>query len=166
MPIVFKPIEPKAFKVKPFTDELKDALKIVENGMLKDYQAGVKTWSHKPKFDVETKINPNGGASIAVDTDDRIYTYVHEGTRPHIIKPRKAKALRFQNTYTAKTIPGVIQSRAGGKSGSVVYRQIVKHPGFKGRFFSKPIKKKWGPLFSRQITRSYNRAVQLSGHSI
>lgn len=166
MPTVFKPILPAKFKVNGFVEELAIASRDVEKGMLKDYQAGVKTWNHKPDFTSKTVINMNGGISIEVSTEDEVYTYVHEGTGPHDIRPRRARRLRFQNTYTAKTIPGLIQSRSGGASGDVVYSRGVRHPGFPGRFFSKPIKAKWGPFFSRQIQRAFDKAVKKSGQSI
>ncbi|MEU9805427.1 HK97 gp10 family phage protein [Mycobacterium sp. NPDC050853] len=50
--------------------------------------------------------------------DDADYAlYVHEGTRPHLIRPRNAKALRFQ---------------IGGRT---VYAKLVRHPGTKARPF-------------------------------
>ena len=166
MPIIFKAIKPSQFKIGDFVSELKEASRDVEKGMLKDYQAGVSSWNDKPTFTSKTTINPNGGISIEVTTEDEIYTYVHEGTRAHDIRPRQAKKLRFQNTYTAKTIPGVIQARGGGPSGDVVYSSGVRHPGFPGRFFSKPIKAKWGPFLIRQINRAIAKAAKKTGHSI
>ena len=50
--------------------------------------------------------------------------YVHEGTKPHTIRPKKSKALRF--VY----------------NGRVVYAHKVNHPGQKGQpFLSKNLKK-------------------------
>jgi len=43
--------------------------------------------------------------------------FVNDGTRPHIIRPRRAKALRF---------------RVGGR---IVYARVVNHPGTKARPF-------------------------------
>ena len=50
--------------------------------------------------------------------------YVHEGTRPHTIRPKKSKALRF--VY----------------NGRVIYAQKVSHPGQKKQpFLSKNLRK-------------------------
>ena len=166
MPIIFKAINPKAFKSQVFTDEIEKAMRSVEAGIKKDYEAGVKDWDTKVEFTSKTTINPGGGVSVTVDTDSEVYTYVHEGTGPHVITPKKAKRLRFQGTYTAKTTPGVIQSRSGGPSGEVRFARMVNHPGSKGRFFSRPIKKKWGPYMARQIQRALDKAAQRSGHAI
>lgn len=50
-----------------------------------------------------------GGATIYAD--NRVALMHHEGTRPHLIAPRRARALRF---------------KSGGR---VVYAQQVMHPG-------------------------------------
>jgi hypothetical protein len=42
---------------------------------------------------------------------------VHDGTRPHIIRPKNAKALRFR------------------VNGRVVYARVVRHPGTRARPF-------------------------------
>jgi hypothetical protein len=43
--------------------------------------------------------------------------FVHDGTRPHVIRPRQAQALRFL---------------VGGR---VVYAKVVHHPGTRARPF-------------------------------
>ena len=43
--------------------------------------------------------------------------FVNDGTRPHIIRPRRAKALRFR------------------MNGRIVYAQVVNHPGTRARPF-------------------------------
>ena len=47
------------------------------------------------------------------------YAYwVHKGTRPHIIRPSRARALRFKT-----------------KTGKIVYTKLVQHPGTKANKF-------------------------------
>lgn len=166
MPVMFKAITPKALKVNEIYKAIEDSAKVVEKGILKDYEATTRTWDHKVNFRAEMTINPNGGVSITVDTDDEIYTFVHEGTKPHVIKPKAGKRLRFQGTYTAKTVPGVIQSKQGGASGEFVYSAGVNHPGTKARNFTKPIFAKWKPFFERSMQRALDKGAKASGHSI
>jgi hypothetical protein len=52
-----------------------------------------------------------------IGSDVEYADMVHDGTRPHIIRPRRAKALRF---------------RAGGR---VVFAKVVRHPGTRARPF-------------------------------
>lgn len=54
-------------------------------------------------------------ATVVFDVD--YAQMVHDGTRPHIIRPRRAKALRF--------VVG----------GQVVYARVVHHPGTRARPF-------------------------------
>lgn len=166
MPVMFKAITPKALKVNEIYKAIERNAEVAKRGILKDYQAGVSTWNHKVDFDAELIINPNGGVSIIVDTDDEIYTFVHEGTQAHDILPKRAKRLRFQGIYTAKTVPGVIQAKGGGPSGEFQYRLGVHHPGTKGRNFSKAIFQKWRPFFERQMQRALDEGAKASGHSI
>ena len=53
----------------------------------------------------------------SVKATARYALYVHEGTRPHTIRPRTAQALRFE---------------VGGR---VVFAKVVRHPGTKARPF-------------------------------
>lgn len=55
--------------------------------------------------------------------------FVNDGTRPHIIRPKNAKALRF---------------RVGGQ---VVYARVVHHPGTRGtRFLDRALRDVLRPL--------------------
>jgi hypothetical protein len=166
MPVMFKAITPKALKVNEIYKAIESGAKVVEKGILKDYEATTRTWDHKVDFRAELNINPNGGVSITVDTDDEIYEFVHEGTKPHVIRPKAGKRLRFQGTYTAKTVPGVIQSKGGGASGEFHYSAGVNHPGTKARNFSKAIFAKWKPFFERAMERALAEGAKRSGHAI
>lgn len=55
--------------------------------------------------------------SVTVGSDLEYAGYVNDGTRPHVIRPRRARALRF---------------RVGGR---VVYARLVNHPGTRAKPF-------------------------------
>lgn len=59
-----------------------------------------------------------GGPTIRIGTDNPIALIHHEGTRPHIIRPVRAKALVF-----------------AGSGGGLVYSKLVHHPGTKPNRF-------------------------------
>lgn len=59
---------------------------------------------------------PRGLQGVIV-CDHPAVRYVLDGTRPHLIRPRRAKALRFE---------------VGGR---VVYAKLVRHPGTKANDF-------------------------------
>ena len=112
---------------------------------LKDLQSTVSSWSNKPKFDV-TITKTGNDYSVTAGTDDVIYGYVNNGTKPHDIKPRRSKYLRFSSGYVAKTRVGIIGSIPGGAFGSDMFSKGVFHPGFPGRKFVDAIQKR------RQVT--------------
>ena len=63
--------------------------------------------------------------------------YVEFGTRPHVIRPRRARALRFE------------------VEGRTVFAMYVRHPGFRGRFFVRrsveAVMREIPDLFAREV---------------
>jgi len=104
-----------------------------------DYGVTTQTWAKRPGF-VITKFGP---FSISVATDNEIYGYVDDGTRAHIISPKRAKVLAFGSTYRPKTSVRVIGSTGGGKGGDIVHAMVVHHPGTDAREFTETIADKW-----------------------
>lgn len=102
----------------------------------RELEKTVKTWDDKPTFTIEYSKD-----AVTIGTDHQIYALVDDGSPAHIIRPRAAKRLKFQNKYRAKTTPGVIGSKKGGPSGDVVTASVVKHPGFQARKFIEKIHK-------------------------
>lgn len=58
------------------------------------------------------------GPVVYVVTDAPYAIYEHDGTRPHIIRPRNRKVLRFPT-----------------RGGAIVFAQVVHHPGTEGSEF-------------------------------
>jgi hypothetical protein len=82
-------------------------------------------------LDVDTTEIRDG---VEITTDDDRFAYVALGTPPHTITARSGGGLAFPSgPYQAKTTPGVIPSRPGGRSGDFVVRQSVQHHGIEAR---------------------------------
>jgi hypothetical protein len=116
----------------------------------REFGITTRTWKRKPDFEVH--VFPDG--EMAAGTDNPIFGYVDEGTRPHIIRPRVAKALRFNTVFRAKTIPNQMTSREGVSSPPVAVRMEVHHPGTKPRNFTKLMAKRSGKRFPRNIAKA------------
>ena len=166
--IQIKVIKPQRFKDAQFKREIEKAAKVAAKDMQKDFQLTTKTWKRKPKFEQIISVAPN--VEVLVGTDDEIYGYVNDGTRPHLIFPKRAKALSFQwggkGSYRPKTKPRFIGSVPGGPTGPRVARPYVQHPGTKAREFDQTIQKKWTPRFKRLMEQAMSRAAKASGHGI
>lgn len=163
--VLWKPIKPGRFRSEVFRQAIEREARLVADGMLLDFLLTVSKWKRQPKFDKEVSVGP-ASVDILVGTDDEIYGYVSRGTRPHIIRPVRAKALRFQSGYKAKTTPGLISSQTGGPFGDEVFRLEVRHPGTEPRNFEKLIAKKWKTEFRKRMQSAMAQASRASGHGI
>lgn len=168
--ILTKTIKPSRLRDDALRLELLNAMRDVGRKVKKDFEATTKTWERKPEF--EMLISLVGGPTVLVGTDDEIYRYVNEGTKPHPIfagvytgKSDK-KVLAFPSIFRPKTTPNVIGSGPGFKGGDTVFRPYVDHPGTKPRNFSKIIKKKWEKQYKRRMEQAMREAAKKSGHGL
>jgi hypothetical protein len=160
-----KAIKPAKMKEKELRLELLNVLRSISKDVRKDFEATVKTWEHKPRFEEAISLK-GAGPQFLVGTDDEIYKFVDKGTKPHIIRPKKARALHFMGGYRAKTKPNVIGSSSGGASGPEVFTKHVNHPGTKARGFEEAIGKKWDKQFKKRMHTAMKKAAKKSGHAI
>lgn len=147
-----------------------NGMRAVGRDVKKDYERTTKTWSEKPEFEI--LISLVGGPTVLVATNSLVYKWVDEGTRPHPIfagiytgKSNK-RTLVFPGTFSAKTIPGVLDSRAGSRGGDTVFTPYVQHPGTEPRGFTKKIEKIWTPKFKRYMERTMRDVRRASSHAI
>lgn len=150
-------------------DEVIQRLKPVGLAHVYERDQIVLDFKHKPKFGYRIRTTPkqlrleiylkNAGQKVSEAwTIDDLWTALDkEGTRPHLIMPKRARRLSFiAGRYRPKTNPGG-RFRGPGKvtGGKRVYAIRVKHPGFKARHFSERISKDLRPLFLTQAERGY-----------
>lgn len=79
---------------------------------LAKYQAGRKTGALMNSINYRLTRDSRGLVAV-VGSDNRVALMHHQGTRPHIIVPRRAQTLRFYS------------------HGRIVYSKLVHHPGTK-----------------------------------
>jgi hypothetical protein len=170
MAVLVKAIKPKKIREKEIRLHLLNEQRKVGTDIKKDFERTVKTWDKKPEFKILVSL-AKGQITVAVVTDSEIYRYVDEGTKPHDIwagfytGKSDAKVLVFPGTFSAKTIPGVLDARQGSKSGPLVFTPYVRHPGIKARKFSKTIQKKWRKAYKRRMEKALKVGVQKCGHA-
>jgi hypothetical protein len=100
-----KAIKPKqSFALsKNMTKALAQATTDTLNTMKKDFERTTSGWKTEVRFTTQKALAvTNDSIRGAVGTDNKIYGYVNNGTRPHIIRPKRAKALRFQQAIARK----------------------------------------------------------------
>jgi hypothetical protein len=116
-----------------------------------DFGVTTQTWAKKPDFEIS---EPDPYSRV-IGTDDEIYGYVNDGTKPHLIVARNGKALAFGVPSGAKTTPRVIGSSAGRKGSTMIRRKAVQHPGTDAREFDQAIAEKW----ENQLPTTMQRAI-------
>lgn len=145
---------------KPMTKALAQATTDTLNTMKKDFERTTRGWKTEVKFTTQKALNVTS-TSIrgAVGTDNKIYGYVNNGTRPHIIRPKRAKALRFQTGYRPKTrFRTLISFSGGGAYGAYAYAKSVRHPGTKPREFDYTIADMRQPDFEKACRSAIAKA--------
>lgn len=165
---VVRSVKPTAFKSSVFREDIGKVQADIAAAMLKDYKRTVSTWKKKPNFEteVDTGIDTGGKTSIKIETTDPVYGYVDKGTKRHIIRPRRKRALIFNAKFKPKTGPMSLQAGPGFSGPPVVGAKLVHHPGTKPRNFNKRIKQKWEPDYKRQMQNAMARATRRCGHSV
>ena len=170
--LLLKVIRPKKRLDKDhFRREFYNAMKRCATQVKRDYKKTTQSWSHQPEFKESVSI-AGPGPILQVWTEDLIYKFVDEGTKPHEIwagiytgKSDK-KVLAFGSKFTPKTQPRVLGSGPGFSGGDVLFRPFVEHPGTKAREFSEMIQKDWEPRFKREMEATLREAVKTSGYEV
>lgn len=163
---------PKASKqYKAVRDEVRVGLNRVGKQIQLAFKRVVSNWRNKPGFGYQVGSGPRQ-LFLRVHTTGskkakRIWDWIDKtGTKPHIIRPKRAKFLRFERggegSYIAKT--GANPARFGGpgivKNGRIVYAKQVRHPGFKPREFGVAILKDAMPRIEKEIRNGYRRGLR------
>lgn len=138
--------------------EIDRAKKETATDILNDYKKTTATWRHSVKFYSTRRAN-----DYFIVTNDDIYAYVDQGTRPHEILPkRRGGRLRFFRTgFRPKSRVGYIASYAGASANSnLTYSKGVHHPGTKARGFSEKIAEKWRKEWEIRVRAAIKKAVE------
>lgn len=149
------PIKVLPEKLAAATRAYRRVYQIAADTLLIDLEKTTATWNTRVRWTVRV-----AGNTVTVTTDNAIWRYVDAGTRPHIIRVRRARWLRFQAGYQAKTRPGSLVSGAGGPSGPFRFAKEVKHPGTKARNFSRALRAKWKTKWPQMVRDAIDQALR------
>jgi hypothetical protein len=134
-----------------------------------ELEAETADWSNQPEFLIRTTVSA-AEIRVTVRPDRRtkaakIFGYVDKGTKPHVIRPVRAKALRFKwggpGSYRPKTAPAAKPLRLGsGAALETVFSQKVNHPGNEPRLISERIEQKTRPRFQRTVEATFRQMAR------
>lgn len=126
------------------------------------FQKTTDTWTHKPAF---TSQQTARGWMVNVNPVFP-YTWVDEGTKPHVIKAKNVPLLRFTGPYHAKTKVNVIASYKGGRGRVWVSKRLVHHPGTEARNFRDIIMKRMQQRAANKVRQALNEASYGAGSGL
>jgi hypothetical protein len=133
-------------------NDMTRAAKLTSQQIRRDFERTVRTWERKPKFIITQKKVGNAYVFSAY-TDNEIYGYVNDGTKPHVIRAKNAPFLTFNFPSVAKTSPGVLSSKRGSKGSSFARVKEVQHPGTEARKFDEIIQKRFKARWQKEANR-------------
>lgn len=105
----------------------KEALEKENKKTIRALKQATSKWKTPAEFET---VETDEGATIV--TEDQRYTWVDEGTKPHAIRPKKARFLRFRPGDAIRNEIARRQSM-GAASDVAVYTKAVQHPGIRPR---------------------------------
>lgn len=128
------------------------------------HESVVRDWVHRTTFRHRVSVSKRQVQSIVYPTGKhaKLYQWVDEGTKAHLIKPKKKGGLlRFRLGYSARTSPiAKFNVGTGRASGRWTSARIVHHPGTKARQFSKTFNRDVLPEMRRDIENAIRRALR------
>lgn len=119
------------------------------------FEQTTRTW----ETDVDFTVGDDGDLGKEIFTDNEIYGYVSNGTRPHTITARNGPALAFQIGHTAKTVPGALAARSGGRGGPLARPVTVQHPGIEAREFDEAVAERLERRAEQVVSAVLERAL-------
>ena len=159
-----KVIKPGKLNVEPFRRAMLNAVEGEGKVQQNELRKTVSTWHNKPKFDSLTSITRGNLTVITGPTGDveavKHWNWVDEGTRPHIIRARRAPYLRFKAGSRPKTTPRKFGSGSGSPGTQWIRKQSVRHPGTKPREWAKLLSERRKDKFRKNVIEGLQRATK------
>lgn len=144
----FRTILPKLLPLKVFDDAFEKASRQMEKDVKGAFEDAVSEWEHQPTWRGYVRVGADQ-IYISVGTNDLIFKFVDEGTKAHIIRPVRAKTLRWVS------------------GGETFFAKEVHHPGTKAQKISQTIRDIWsGGLMAEYFDNYLVQAIRESGHAI
>lgn len=153
-----------AVRVKPIIPPINtpDLAKIAREELRKEARTverelgfPTRKWKHKVNF-----YQKDVRGAVEVGTDDAVYNMLDKGTKAHTIRPKKAKVLRFNTVFRAKTRPDSLSSSGGKSAPPVAHAMQVRHPGTKPRNWKRLVAKRSKVRFPAAVNKRVLQALR------
>lgn len=163
-----KAIKPKKLKIPAVRQELEAALDGEGRASARELEKTTMGWrGRKPRFDYIYEVSGNDASLLVGPTGDQHavnkWRWLDEGTRPHIIRARRAPFLRYRLGYIAGSRPGTLRTKRGyhtGGPGLWRMSRAVRHPGTEARGWSALVQRRRKPKFIKAMNDALRRGMR------
>jgi len=175
MGLTVKPITPRRMNWSKIEANLQAATKATAKDIIKEFEKTTRTWNTKVAFvwDVKVKsaqtsapIRVSASIIAHVYTKNKIWNWTDQGTKAHIIRPKRAPMLAFPSQFKPKTTPGQMSSGGGFSGPPIAFAKEVHHPGTAARNWTKMVAKKAERPWAKVMQNAMDRGAKQSGHSM
>lgn len=161
-----KAIKPAKLRVGRVRLELLNELRAEGRDVKKELEKTTRNWKGaKPAFEILISLAGNDATLLVGPAGNtkgvQKWTWLDEGTRPHVIRARRAPYLRYRLGYNASTRPGTLTSRGSYYVGKHYRRsKVVHHPGTKPRGWVALIQKRRRRKFTKRMLAAVKRGME------
>jgi len=161
-----KAIRPKKLRVAEVRKELLAAAEEEGKISAKELEKTVRNFrGAKPRFDTLIDVGASEVVVLVGPTGDakavQKWTWLDEGTEPHIIRARRAPYLRFRIGYNSGTRPGTLRTRRAYYVGnSWRMARAVRHPGTQALGWSKLVQDRRKPKYIAAMNKALRRGME------
>ncbi|MFZ9755850.1 MAG: hypothetical protein ACO3DK_07455 [Bacteroidia bacterium] len=139
---------------KSVQDSVRKEIKNQQRETVRELKRETSYWKRAAVFDIN---ETDEGATIS--TNDPRYTWVDEGTKPHVIRPRNARVLRW---LPGSRVRNEIARRnaMADRSDVAQYASSVNHPGIRPRNFTDTVLRRREKKAEKSISQVLEKAIQ------
>jgi hypothetical protein len=130
--VVFRPIIPKKPNVSAIPGRFRRTANKIADDLQEELEAPTLKWKHRVKFAKYIRYGYPKTILIRVTTTDEVYGYQDQGTKAHMVKPKRAKALAWTS-----------------KAGSRLFSKGHRVRGVKAQHWTNKAKRKYQPRIKR-----------------
>lgn len=148
---------------KAFRRELQIIARQTGRDLLNRHREVVKGWKLRPDFSLEVTVQPTRIQILVTPRgrNKKIFRFVNEGTKKHLIQAKNKAYLKFQTGHSPKTKPiAKYNVGNGGRTGGWVSKKQVNHPGTKARLFTQTFVEEALPELRKQTEKAFRRAAR------
>jgi len=121
----------------------------------RDVKKATAAW----KTPLELELDDDNG-SVTISTDDDRYKWVDEGTKPHEIRPVRAKVLRFTSGSGVRSEIARRKAKGARRDVGVTYATSVSHPGIRPRSITERVMASRRPRILSSVDDAIEEAIK------